>query len=285
MHQLTPNLWATQSRSLHMNSGVYLSGREALLVDPGLHPDEIDSITQFAANQGATYLTILLTHWHWDHLFGPARIPAARVIAHSAYLTEVEANRAGLLRSAEDWRTRAGETQASAFQIPMPDQTLADGDTLALGDIALTFVHVPGHAADQLAVYQPEHGSLWASDILSDLEIPFVSHSLAAYEHTLAGLADHDTRVLVPGHGAVADAAGARSRLEADRAYLAELRERVSAAVQARRSMVETVQACAGMDYRHRADNEPYHRLNVESAYVELGGPADPARAGWAQAG
>jgi hypothetical protein len=141
---------------------------------------------------------------------------------------------------------------------------------------------VPGHASDQLAVYQPEHASLWASDILSDLEIPFISHSLAAYERTLARLAELEIRTLVPGHGAPCGAAGASARVETDRDYLAELRQRVTAGLQAGLPLAETVAACAGMNYCRKADNEPYHRLNVESVYVELGGAAGPARVGWA---
>jgi hypothetical protein len=119
---------------------------------------------------------------------------------------------------------------------------------------------------------------------LSDLEIPFVSDRLAAYERTLARLAALDVRVLAPGHGAATtDQAEACRRLEHDQAYLRALRSHVGRAVAGGLSLEETLAACAGLQYRRPDENEAYHRLNVESAYVELGGRADPAKVGWAR--
>ena len=36
-----------------------------------------------------------------------------------------------------------------------------------------------------------------------------------------------------------------------------------------------------GMAFRHPKDNAGPHRLNVQSAYLELGGPADAGSVGW----
>jgi hypothetical protein len=89
---------------------------------------------------------------------------------------------------------------------------------------------------------------------------------------------------LVPGHGSVA---GTRREVEQrigeDRAYLAELRGRVGQTLAAGKTIAETVAACADMVYRNREENEIPHQRNVESGYIELGGPADRHKYGWSQ--
>ena len=97
-------------------------------------------------------------------------------------------------------------------------------------------------------------------------------------------LAEWDIGALVPGHGSVTnDRDKIRARLEADRAYLAELRGRVENSVREGLSVGETMAACGAMHYRLPDRMAAYHRLNVETAYVEAGGPADPKLCGWNQ--
>ena len=127
-------------------------------------------------------------------------------------------------------------------------------------------------------------GTLWASDILSDTELPLVAHSLAAYDRTLNRLAALDLRALVPGHGTPStDPAAIQTRLSEDRAYLAELGQRVARAVRQGLTPAETVAECADIPYRHPAENAGPHRLNVESAFLELGGEGDRRTLGWGQ--
>ncbi len=166
--------------------------------------------------------------------------------------------------------------------MPLPDETFETQSQLDLNGLVLQLIHVPGHAADQLAVYEPMRGCLWSSDILSDVEIPFVSDSLAAYERTLTALAGLDLRELVPGHGHPTARPGEiQARLSEDRAYLAELRARVGRAGERGLALPEVISACADMRYRNPTENAGPHRLNVESVYLELGGAAGSESVGW----
>jgi hypothetical protein len=47
-----------------------------------------------------------------------------------------------------------------------------------------------------LVIYIAEDRTLWADDMLSDSEIPYVNHNLAAYEASLTMLAALDIAVL-----------------------------------------------------------------------------------------
>jgi glyoxylase-like metal-dependent hydrolase (beta-lactamase superfamily II) len=112
--------------------------------------------------------------------------------------------------------------------------------------------------------------------MLSDREIPIVAHSLVAYRETLERLSALPMRRLVPGHGQPsADPREIRARLDEDRAYLAELHARVERAVRQGRTRPETLALCAGMNYRCPESMARLHELNVQAAYLELGGETD----------
>jgi glyoxylase-like metal-dependent hydrolase (beta-lactamase superfamily II) len=284
--QLTDHLWYAQSEFFYTNSGVFLSEGEALLIDPCMRPEEIDTLAAWVEAQGARPKWLVLTHSHWDHILGPERLPGVRTLAQAEYPAVAARDREGIRAEVEKWEARLGRRRAEPFRVPAPDEIVHDGHKLILGGLELWLLHVPGHAADQLAVYAPESGCLWASDILSDLEIPFVSHDLGAYERTLARLEMLEPRGLVPGHGhPTMNPAEIQTRFDEDRAYLAALRERVTRAVEQGLGVAEAVALCADMPYRRPAENDPPHRLNVESAYLALGGQADARRVGWGQDG
>lgn len=279
---ITPHLWLLPSRSMEYNAGVFISNGEAALIDPGLFPDEFAALAQLLNDQNAKPRWLILTHSHWDHILGPERFPGVPIIAQSRYRPAVEADAQGTLTEIAKWEHAGGLQRDAPFVIPFPTETFDFETSLAVGGLTLRLTHAPGHASDQLVIYHAETETLWASDILSDVEIPFVSHSLAAYEATLTRLNDWAIRVLVPGHGqATTDPANVRARLTDDRAYLAEVRAKVTQAVRFGESVEEAVAACAGMRYRYPDDNTLYHQLNVESAYLELGGLADAKRVGW----
>lgn len=280
--QLTPHLWVQQSQLYYTNSGLFLSQGQAGLIDPCIFPGEIKAMADFLAQHNANPHVLLLTHSHWDHIFGPEHFPGVKIIAQENYIEIVQAHGQDILSQIEVWEKEHEIHRDTPFTIPRPDETFKKTMTLTVGDLSLTLIHVPGHAADQLAAYHTDSATLWASDILSDVEIPFISHGLAPFQQTLAHLSTLDLQVLVPGHGhATTDPADIRARFSEDMVYLDSLREKIGGAIQQGKSIEETVALCADIPYRFPETNEIPHRLNVESVYLELGGEADPKKVGW----
>ena len=279
--QLTPTLWVAQSPIYAMNVGVWLHGGAACLIDPGMLPDEIEQVAAFLAEHEAAPHAVVITHSHYDHLLGARSFPGATVVAQANY--EIEVQRDGPRIQQMLWRE--GIVPAGRpFDIPQPDVTFVDTMALEVGELTIHLAHAPGHAADELVLYEPGTATLWAGDMLSDVEIPLVSDALAPYERTLEMLAGYELHALVPGHGRpTADAAEARRRLDNDRQYLAALHTNAAGAIQEGLSLEQTVSRCAAQPLACPG-NEAMHRLNVESAYAELGGPADPANVGWGRA-
>lgn len=279
--QLAPNLWVAQSRLFFTSSGIFLSRGQTCLIDPGVFPDEIHAV----AGQDCEPLKLVLTHSHWDHILGPEHFADVPTVAQASYLSEVSGQGGTHTRQQiERWEAKHDIGRTQPFVIPRPAETFEEATTLTVGELTLHLMHAPGHSSDQLVVYQPDSATLWAADMLSDIEIPFISHNLAAYQRTLAMLSALDIQTLVPGHGrAASDSAEIRSRISEDTAYLAELRGRVQQAVLEGRTVQETADLCADMRYRSHEENVGPHRLNLESVYVELGGEADPSDVGWGQ--
>jgi hydroxyacylglutathione hydrolase len=278
---LTPHLSVLQSRLFSYNAGVFLSDGEACLVDPGIYADEMDRIAFHVGEQNVSPESIVVTHSHWDHVLGPEYFPMVKLIQQAESLGVLAEYGHSIEHQVMEWERQSEVTRVHPFEMPEPDETFDKRMELRVGSLVLELLHAPGHAPEQLVVYERERGALWAGDMLSDLEIPFVMQSLAAYRSTLEMLAGLDVKALVPGHGsATADPGEIRRRLDEDRTYLAELQGTVEHAVKDGKAAEAAVAQCRAMRFRHRDENAHPHKLNVETAFLELGGKAD-GRIGW----
>ncbi|NTV62610.1 MAG: MBL fold metallo-hydrolase [Oscillochloris sp.] len=284
--QLTAGLWVFPSHAMAYNAGVFLHNGQALLIDPGTHPDESAQVGAFVAARGAHIVACVLTHSHWDHILGPERLPPMPLVAQARYPTCTAHDGADILRHVARWEAKHGYRRARTFAIPQPERLIGALGRIAVGGAELQLLHIPGHASDQLAIYAPDEGWLWAADTLSDREIPFVSESLAHYEQSLARLTALPARLLVPGHGSPArSTAEIAARSANDTAYLTGLRTTISATLAAGGDIEAARSACAAIPLIYAAENRRPHQLNVESVFIELGGSADPERVGWSQKG
>jgi glyoxylase-like metal-dependent hydrolase (beta-lactamase superfamily II) len=108
--------------------------REAAVIDPG---DETDKILMSLASEKLTLKHILNTHGHFDHVGGNRQLKdatGAELLIHAAdaaMLAQLSASAAAFGLSAQN--------------SPPPDRTVAEGDRVTFGDIALTVLHTPGH--------------------------------------------------------------------------------------------------------------------------------------------
>jgi hydroxyacylglutathione hydrolase len=274
-------LLVRQSRYLHYNAGAFVSAGEACLVDPGILRKETEAL--LAATAGADLRSIVLTHADWDHILGPEHLPRAPIVAHADYVEDLDPEGARLMLAMLE--NHAGASRTTLFDPPLPTTSFEDALDLRIGDLELRLEHAPGHARSMLTVYEAQSATLWAADVLSDVELPSIIHDLESYERTLERLANLDIATLVPGHGNRSDdAAEIRKRLEEDRAYLTQLRSDVAEAVAAGSSLEESVMTATSIPFRRSDEDSETHRLNVEKVYADLGGDVDPGAVGYAKA-
>lgn len=286
MRLLSPTCWVSQSRVFATNSAFFLSGGEGVLVDPGITPDELDATHDLIVARAVTLRALVLTHAHWDHLLGPVRFPDVPVLTHRAYLDVIAAHAHHLRRQVSRWQEEEGIDPESPFEPPMPDLAFEKQVALSFGDHSLRVLAAPGHAPDHCVIYEPENGVLFAGDMLSDLEVPMVMDTFAAYRETLRRLAALDLRVLVPGHGTFTrDPAEIRARFGQDQAYLEAVSTCAARAVGRGASLTETVALCRPVPFNQPDAYPNAHTWNIEQAYLEAGGQVVAADGpiGWEQ--
>jgi hydroxyacylglutathione hydrolase len=109
------------------------SARRAVLIDPSYSPDVF---VARAADQGLTVSHVINTHGHPDHTNGNQ---------HAVKMTGAV---------------------IAAHPLLHPDESLADGQRLAVGALTLRCVHVPGHSEDHITLYEETNRVLITGDLL-----------------------------------------------------------------------------------------------------------------------
>jgi hydroxyacylglutathione hydrolase len=124
---------------------------EAVVVDPS---GDATELRLTLARLGTSCTAILVTHGHWDHLFGVADL--AEGTGAPVYMAE------GERMLLED---PAGFTPPGVTLRPYtPDVLLAGGETVELAGIAFEVLAVPGHSPAHLAYHAD--GYLFSGDVL-----------------------------------------------------------------------------------------------------------------------
>ncbi len=209
------------SRFMITNTVVLVHGADALVVDPGVHDDELDGLADELIERGLRVVGGFATHAHWDHVLWTERLGDVPRWSSETTATLTSLDHDDLVADAEKItpvdRSRLGAVSGAVDALPWdgPDAVLVEHD---------------GHRHGHTALHVPDLGVLVAGDMGSDVEIPLLEHgipgpdALAAYLtglDRLAGLPPTD--VVVTGHGHVCDGPHWRHRLDEDRRYLDRL--------------------------------------------------------------
>ncbi|MEV8514646.1 MBL fold metallo-hydrolase [Dactylosporangium sp. NPDC051484] len=212
------------------SNAVAVQGRAGvLLIDAGIHGDEMACLANDLSELGQTVVAGFSTHPHWDHLLWHAGLGAAP--------------RYGTARCAATARDRlSGGVDAVAKAAGIPERVPLDLLGLITGlpaemaripwdgpqvRIVEHQAHAPGHAA----LLIEERGVLVAGDMLSDVLMPMLDLNAAdPIEDYLAALGliegvAGDVDVLIPGHGSAGGVDQIHARIDQDRAYVHALRD------------------------------------------------------------
>ncbi|MDO4333512.1 MAG: MBL fold metallo-hydrolase [Eubacteriales bacterium] len=127
---------------------------DVIFVDPGDRGADIYTALQ---NKGLRVAAILLTHGHFDHIWGAEKLrelsgakiyalDAEKVVCQDAYVNV--------------------SAQAGRKATIAPDEWLTDGQELLLAGISLKVIATPGHTIGSCCYYVPEADFLIAGDTL-----------------------------------------------------------------------------------------------------------------------
>jgi hydroxyacylglutathione hydrolase len=179
----------------HMAVFAYIVGDresgEGLVIDPAADTDRIISE---AAAAGITIRYIVNTHGHVDHTSGNAPMKArtgADIIIHR--------DDADMLVSTPSMVLRMFGARPS----PPADRTVQDGESIAIGKVALQIIHTPGHSPGGMSLYTPGYvftGDTLFVEGLGRTDLPGGSWNTMHGSITKRLLSLPDETVVLPGH-------------------------------------------------------------------------------------
>jgi glyoxylase-like metal-dependent hydrolase (beta-lactamase superfamily II) len=168
---------------------------EAIVVDPG---DDIPRIVALLQKHRLTVKQILITHAHIDHIAGAARLKqltGAPILYNPRDLPLVKM-----------MDVQAGWLGMATPEVHAPDDTLEDGNVIAITGISGIILHTPGHTQGSVCLHLPAQQLLLAGDTLfagsvgrTDLPGGDGRTLIRSIHAKLLPLPD--STIVIPGHG------------------------------------------------------------------------------------
>ncbi len=129
---------------------------KAIVIDPG---DDVERIVQVLGDNDMEPIAAVVTHGHFDHIEGNARLvdhyPGLPVWCHpedAAMLTSSMYNMSSLF--------------TKAIKSPPAGKHLNEGDVVEVGQLRFEVLHVPGHSPGSICLHEPNHKVVFVGDVL-----------------------------------------------------------------------------------------------------------------------
>ena len=174
--------------------------RMGAVVDPGcLGESEVREVLMYITNNGIVPKTILLTHGHFDHIYG---VPAlASILGADVYMNPADAElvEEGNLQLTSFYRMPAAPKDFKFIPVK-------EGDRIKVGNVVYEAVETPGHTPGGVCYYSREEKILLTGDTLFAGTIGRTDSRWGDYDKIILSIMDKlmgldaDTEIL-PGHG------------------------------------------------------------------------------------
>jgi len=216
LHSAAPNWLDDGAYSLGIASYAVVDGSEAIVFDSHISLDHAQAIRSHLEGLGVTRFTLVLSHWHDDHVAGNAVFADGPIIAHRKTRNALDANRDKLENGDPPIRP-----------LVLPTEIFDDSLMLTVGNRNVEAVHFAIHSADGVVLRLTDAGLLLAGDVVEDT-VTYISEAEHTPEHIaeLGRLAALPFRHILPAHGAPERIAGGGydvGIINANRSYLRRL--------------------------------------------------------------
>ena len=200
-----PGLCVFESALYQTTTTVVDTPDMVLVVDPNWLPGEVAEVAVYVQQiREERPIYLFFTHSDYDHIIGYEAFPGAKTIASAAFVANpAKAKEVQQIQAFDDKHYIQRNYGISYPEIDIV--IAADEAFLSLAETRIRFWLAPGHNGDGLFALIEPLGIWIAGDYLSDIEFPFIYHSVADYKQTLKKAAtileQARPKVLVPGHG------------------------------------------------------------------------------------
>jgi cyclase len=147
--------------SLGIASYAIVDGSEALIYDTHVSVGHAQFIRSHLAEKGVTKFTVLLSHWHLDHVAGTAAFADCTIISNQRTADHLLKHKAAI-----ESGTQSGMPPINP--LIMPNQTFSAAMQLRIGRLDLKFIEANIHSDDATVVWLAAKGTLFAGDTMED---------------------------------------------------------------------------------------------------------------------
>ena len=181
--------------SLGIASYAIYDGDQALVYDTHVSVDRARTIRRTLEERGVTRFTVVLSHWHLDHVAGTEAFADCEVAATGRTLEHLTHHRK--------------EIEAGTFEGPpaikpliLPTRTIETPGSLQVGRLEVELIPTEIHSNDALLLWLPEQRLLFAGDALEDT-VTYVGDPDRLKTHliNLARLREMKPLSILPNHG------------------------------------------------------------------------------------
>ena len=156
---------------------------------------------------------VIMTHTHLDHIGCFAeikkRMPWIDLWVHSVEAEELEQGDERTVYGMDMFKNMCQDQYSlkdGEFKF-IVEKRLGDGETIEIGDMAWQIIHIPGHSAGSIALYEKKDKILIPGDVVyADYAIGrFDLHGADPAKHhdSLNRLAELKVNILLPGHNRI----------------------------------------------------------------------------------
>jgi glyoxylase-like metal-dependent hydrolase (beta-lactamase superfamily II) len=181
---------------LGIASYAIVDGDEALVHDTGTTLAHGRFIYEELRRRGAERITVVVSHWHLDHVAGTEAFVGSPVISNERTAEHLRAKRAAI-----EGGTLEGPPAISP--LVMPTRTFAERETLTVGATTVELIWANIHSDDQTVLWLPDRRLLFCADAMEDT-VTYVGEpdQFDAHLRDLECLAQLEPARILPAHGA-----------------------------------------------------------------------------------
>jgi cyclase len=260
-----PNWVDEGAIGLGVASYALLAGDEAIVYDTGISVEWGRLVAAELERRGARRLTVVLSHWHLDHVAGTEAFGGSEVLANERTTAHLARRRAAI---------EAGELEGPPAIAPLvlPTRTFAERERSTLGaaeaELEVELLALDIHSDDATVLWLPRRRLLLCGDTMEDT-VTFVDEPdhFEAHLRDLERLRELRPAAILPNHGdpeAIASGGYPPELIDATESYVRFLQGAAADPAAAARPLRELLPRLAGAEaLRYFEPYEEVHRHNL----------------------
>ena len=162
-----PNWVDDGALSLGIASYVFINNSSALVYDTQVSVEHGNFIRVDLERRGVKHITVLLSHWHLDHVAGTAAFADCEIISNAKTLAHLKLHREGIEKG-------SFHGPPAIMPLILPTRIFEGEMDFELGQMKLKFIEANIHSDDATLVWRGEDRLLLAGDTMEDT-ITYVS--------------------------------------------------------------------------------------------------------------